>query len=312
MFSEDRVCNFSRTSHNCQYVSDTNDVNKWKMVVLLSCSNGTAVLRQRTVPKKQQMKMTGVALRPLALPVSMTQFLDTIDMDFPDVPVGGAHRARSSVPVRKSCSPTSITVLQLDLPMETTTGTRRREKRQTKSGLGPGLLTRVARMADTRVRAGKATFEVGPLSNEVARYVKFSLEAPMGALSYSVVVAGHCLPDPPGDLHIVHLIRPVSSLESVSRDFCLNLHERVKCNTAASGSFHFSLRLTIFFRYSGESPSTIRFISKGAFQNFPGHVCPGRAMIGDQSYVTLIRVRMCREKGRERVDTSLLRHELRV
>lgn len=266
VFSESRVCNFSSTSPDCQYISDKNDVNKWDVVKLFPCNNGG---RQRTA-RPQNARTAEVPLRPLELPASITQFLDTVDLAFRNI---SDQRARSALPVQMACPPAPITVLQLYLPGEVGIQTLRRQARQTETVLGTGLLTRVAR--ESHIRHGQATLEVGPLFNEVARYVKFSVEAPTDALSYVLIVAGHCLPDPPGHLRVVHLIPPVSSAESVSRDFCLNLHDHVKCNTDRKGPFYFSLRVTLFYRYSGESAKTIRFIPKGVFRNFPD-VCPGR------------------------------------
>lgn len=113
------------------------------------------------------------------------------------------------------------------------------------------------------------TFEMGSFMNTYARYIKYKIEAPPGPLAYGIFVSGHCLPDPPGHMYVIHYNWDVGS--HISRNFCLNLEKTVTC---ASTRFQFIIRVRVYIAYypSTSWPRTVTFTPKGAYNS----MCPGQ------------------------------------
>ena len=276
MFSEaEPICSFSDTSRDCRYIADESDVAKWRKVD--SPATCRVSSRRWKLMKVEKQSLTRMFLRPL--PKSMQQ-IDITNFSMPFVRQSIA-RGRSSLPVPQRCSFVPTTTLELRLHGSMTT--KRTSPPRVETDINNGLL-RWTRAAGSRV--DKATFEVGPLHSSYARYVKFNLEAPVDALAYAVYIFGHCLPDPPGSLYPVHVVPVAFSPHSVSRDFCLNLHSKVRCQS--TGRFRFVLRVSLYFVYYGDAPRKVTFRAKGAYKNLEDSLCFGKNCRQNACQVSLV------------------------
>ena len=279
----DGVCDFSDISEKCQYVSDANSTFQWEIEKSDPCpsTDPKTLSRRPGVDNQQPTPMSSIQMKPL--PPGLQKVINAISLPVPsqdqilkpnnDLPTKDEHVKHSSLDIIPllpvpSCSDVPTTTLLLRLP-----------------GVGdslPIIKDPGAKLQRANIEVGdnspkpirdSATFEVGPLMSSHAKYIKFSVEAPMSAVSYAVFVGGHCLPDPPGALHPVHLIPPKTDIESSHRTICLNLHSKVKCSS--DKPFSFSVRVTIFFVYVDDQPGSIRFVPRGSFESFADAGCLG-------------------------------------
>ena len=134
--------------------------------------------------------------------------------------------------------------------------------------LNPPLLTR---RQTSGLIVTDATLEVGSFSSSYARYIKF---APVGAAAYALFVAGHCLPDPPGHLHVVGNLHP-HNIGEVNRNYCMDLRSTVKCD---KDRFRFTVRIRFYMAHSPLLQGVIRLLNKGVYTS----VCPGEYLSSTQ------------------------------
>lgn len=227
-------------------------------------------------------RLTSIFLRPL--PPALLNIVNRIKLP---VPFSDGHPQPTTRAILDSdsgprCSPVTVTTLTLRLPVAGTTQLSSNNPTvsgnllDSESDLKAPQFAEITNAHPPKPIVGHATFEIGPLSSSFARYVKFSVDAPVNALTYAVFIAGHCLPDPPGSLYPVHLTPLVFDVKDFSRTFCLNLHSNVRCRS--SGSFVFSLRITLYFLYVGNEPQSVQFRPRGAFENFSDALCLGETL----------------------------------
>jgi hypothetical protein len=287
----DEVCDFSDTSKKCHYVSDANSDFQWNIEKSDPCPvPGLNTLTNRPGIDTPKLKpVASIQLKPL--PPDLQTTLDALFLPKPSKDLSLILTDIDNLPIKfiddlpsknkrgaddvhflpvPPCSDVPTTTLTLQLPG---TGDNLPIIEGPGDKLQKASANSAVRDASPRTITDSATFEVGPLMSSHAKYIKFTLEAPMNAVSYAVFVGGHCLPDPPGTLYPVHFIPPSSNIDDSYRTVCLNLHSKVLCNS--NTPFSFSVRVTLHFIYVEDQPGTIRFTPRGSYRSFADAGCLG-------------------------------------
>ena len=274
---------FGTPSSTCQYMTDSTKPNKWKLEIEVCEENKlhrwfkpipAVHLRYSTAGDSEVLK----AITDLFSKLNISN-LHELTRVFDDFFTSGTHPF--SVNSRGSQSPSKIVNKHIpdfhtfvkNLPgttEQTPTPVSENDSASCQTGetVQSAILklepySRVERATERNQLNG--TLQVGSFTIASARYIKFNIEGPSNANWYVLHIGGHCLPDPPGDYYPVHTIVIQSpTQDGINRDFCFNLHSRVRCSRNA---FDFLVRIQLVAIFNKDAAEgAIRLTPKGVSQ----------------------------------------------